>query len=396
MSFRYKNFLKCSEIVKTTNYASIKKHVDVLDPKFKESVYAETAHFPSSIAYLKRIKAIAQNNECKCPNCGTVHGDTFKTYCSKECRLAHTKSAYDAIARKKIVDARERKFANGVDGIDYVTCAICGEKMGDLGTHIQRHGISNSEYKKKFNVKYFKPQTIRESRMGGKNPAYNHGGKYSAWSENFIHGYDKDRHQSNNKRHSLFVTENRDKFKNNIAYWLKECNGDELEAAAKYKKFQTRDMAWFVEKYGPEEGPVRHAAKTEKWVKNFKKQNYSMISQELFKQLSERMPEGMRETVYFATHEREDMACYKNKEYILDVGTTHIRPDFVCLDTKKIIEFDGDYWHSEKADANYIEREQKRDDKIVQVGYTVMHVKECDFRKNPESVITECLNYLTQ
>jgi hypothetical protein len=74
-------------------------------------------------------------------------------------------------------------------------------------------------------------------------------------------------------------------------------------------------------------------------MKSFKKCNFSKISQELFHSI----PKELFNDVYFATYEREDKVDYINKEYVLPVGETFVRPDFIDLVTNKIIEFDGDY-----------------------------------------------------
>ena len=42
------------------------------------------------------------------------------------------------------------------------------------------------------------------------------------------------------------------------------------------------------------------------------------------------------------------------------------------------------------------EREQQRDELIYNNGYQVLHVKEYQYKENPEKILNECLNYLTQ
>ena len=59
-----------------------------------------------------------------------------------------------------------------------------------------------------------------------------------------------------------------------------------------------------------------------------------------------------------------------------------------------IIEFDGDYWHSKQV-ANPT-REQKRDNGIKSLGYEVLHVKEKDYKDNPQKVVDKCLTFLKQ
>lgn len=365
--------------------------------EIKSSVYEETCTFPASISYSKRIHAIAENAECICKHCGKVHGDITKEYCSNRCynisRLENAPSKQQ-VAIEKSIETGNKKFVGKIEGTDYLVCAICGAKTGDLGSHVKMHDITPAEYKIQYNIEFLKPLSYRENRKGDKNPSYNHGGKYSAWSKDFIHGYDQARHSQKNLKQKELRAKSPEKFKNNIKYWIEKNNGDIDTATAEYKKYQTRNLSYFVEKYGQEEGVKRHTAKTEKWVKSFRKQNFSNISQELFVDIFNNIPEELQRSVYFATHLREDMESYVNKEYILKVENTFIRPDFICLEKNKIIEFDGDYWHS-SAKVNPA-RETLRDTRIKNSGFSVLHVKEHEYKKDKNKVIQECLKFLTQ
>lgn len=387
--------MNCKKIQAESSLYNISRHP--LAKMIKDDVYAETSGFPSNISYSKRIRAIAAESKCECKQCGIVHGDPDREFCSNKCYQIYRKEhepTPEQFAINKAITKGEKKFGDKVEGVDYLVCAICGAKSGDLGSHVRMHDITPAEYKVKYSIDSLKPLTNIQNRMGDKNPAYNHGGKYSPWSKNFIHGYDKARHDAKNRHQKEMRASSPEKFKSNIEYWLSHCDGDEYAAKAAYKKFQTRDLAFFVEKYGEEEGIARHAAKTEKWIKSFCKQTYSNISQELFTQVFTQVPDYLRNSIYFATHQRPEMEAYVNKEYILKVEKTFIRPDFICLQTKRIIEFDGDYWHS-PAKANPA-REKLRDTRIINLGYTVLHVKEYEYKKDKAKVIQECLNFLTQ
>lgn len=369
----------------------------MLAKTIKQSVYEETASFPAKITYSKRIRAIASQLECKCKQCNTVHGDPDREYCSNECyqnwKRDHAPTKEQAAVENAITKG-ERKFAGKTEGIDYLVCAICGAKSGDLGAHVGMHGITPAEYKVQYDISVLKPMSYRDARRGELNPGYGHGGKFSAWSKNFIHGYDQQRHAAKNQEFKDLREKSPEKFKSTIEYWLVKCDGN-LEAAQNaYKKWQTRDLDFFITKYGPEDGVARHTAKTEKWIKSYRKQNFSKISQMLFNEIIGELPVELKVGVYFATHARDDMASYVNKEYILKVEHTYVRPDFVCTTNNRIIEFDGDYWHS-PAMANPA-REALRDSRIIAAGYAIHHVKEHEYKKDKNKVIQECLNFLKQ
>ena len=72
-----------------------------------------------------------------------------------------------------------------------------------------------------------------------------------------------------------------------------------------------------------------------------------------------------------------------------------VLPDFYDEKTKKIIEFDGTYWHGEHIIRNSNkEREENRDKFLLSEGYNVLHIKEEDYRQNPDNVVKICLEFL--
>lgn len=289
-------------------------------------------------------------------------------------------------------DCKPRKdITEGTEGIDFITCPECNKRVKEFNLlHAKMHGCETiSEFKEKHNLKYVKCQKIRDNWKGENNPGYQHGGTLSPFSEKFVKGYDADWHEEQNKKHSERMSDSETNMFS-INYWIKEADGDEELARKLYGESQTRDLDFFTEKYGVEEGTIRHKQKTEKWLTSFKKQNFSHISQTLFNDI---MKHYVSEFVYYATYHREDMSDYVNKEYFLETTDSYIRPDFIDLNTKKIIEFDGDYWHS-NARANPT-REAHRDSEIIKCGYTVLHIREQDYNQDREKVVQECINFLT-
>ena len=282
----------------------------------------------------------------------------------------------------------------GIEGIDYITCPLCSIRTRQFTLdHAAMHGYNTiSEFAKDNNISVITCSSKKEKQCGENNPAYNHNGKLSSWSKNFINGYNLEKHQQHIKNHKKFLSDSKDKFKTNIEYWLKLHNNDTEQATTAYQKFQRRDLSWFVEKYGEVEGKQRHRAKIEKWATNFKKQNYSIISQELFVEIIKKLPKFEHDDIFFATYNNTTMNDYQNKEYILKTTKSFVRPDFLYLSKKKIIEFDGTYWHS-NAKANP-ERERLRDIAIAEQHYNILHITEHDYKTNKEQVIQECINFL--
>ena len=140
-----------------------------------------------------------------------------------------------------------------------------------------------------------------------------------------------------------------------------------------------------------EEGRAKWQARQTKWLTSFKKQNYSKVSQELFDSI---MTHHDSTDVYYATFERPEMVSYSNKEFRLRLDTKTICPDFIDTHKKRIIEFDGDYWHSD-AKVNPT-RARERDALVESAGYRILHIREQDYKKDKQGTIDKCIQFLNQ
>jgi len=152
----------------------------------------------------------------------------------------------------------------------------------------------------------------------------------------------------------------------------------------------TTSLEGFVMRHGEEEGLIRWKERQKKWMKSYKKSNFSKVSQEVFWSLSYHIND--LSNTYFAELDRtknEDKTG-KNHEYNLDLGDSFIKPDFIK--DNKIIEFDGDYWHGE-ARGNQ-ERDRLRDEELTGLGYKVLRVKERDWKSDPDMVVKKCLEFI--
>lgn len=128
------------------------------------------------------------------------------------------------------------------------------------------------------------------------------------------------------------------------------------------------------------------------WTENFNL-GYLKISQKLFWEIYNRIDKKYQEKIKFSELNYEvkikvDYDDFINK--LCDNKYSYIA-DFI-MDNKNI-EFDGDYWHGHE---NIKLKDKKRDKYLTSKGYEIMRVKECDYIKNPENVITECINFLTK
>ena len=102
--------------------------------------------------------------------------------------------------------------------------------------------------------------------------------------------------------------------------------------------------------------------------------------------------------IFYATKNDNNKNSNENFEYevILEDGIHRYFLDFYIKDNNKIIEFDGDYWHGEKRGNQ--QRDRYREKLIFEAipGIQLKRVKERDYRKNPEKIVNECVEWILE
>jgi hypothetical protein len=149
----------------------------------------------------------------------------------------------------------------------------------------------------------------------------------------------------------------------------------------KSKFGQSRE--YYIQKYGDDIGDKKYKeliiAKTSCFINTC----FSKISQDLFWEIFTRIDDKKKLNCYFYELNREySFFVWKNNMTIISV-------DFKLDD--KIIEFDGDYWHSKE---EQIIKDKLRDEFLSNKGYLILRIKEFSYRDNKEKVINECLDFL--
>jgi hypothetical protein len=276
-----------------------------------------------------------------------------------------------------------------------VTCQICKQKMKDLTSHIfYKHGIKAEKYKSMFPNMPIRCESLLKQQSerikGNKNPAYQHGGKYSPFSLNFINGIEKVEETKRKAKEN----KTRDRDNTQIEYWLKKTNGNLNEAQKLLSQRQsTFSLKSCIKKYGEENGTKIWLDRQEKWHKNYKKSNFSKISQELFWNIMKQL--DVCDNIYFAqlneNKQKDDSGV--NHEIVMKLNQMVIKPDFIDTKQKKIIEFDGEYWHGEVGHGNK-EREEKKDRALIQQNYQVLRIGEKEYKNNKQGTVEKCLNFL--
>jgi very-short-patch-repair endonuclease len=277
---------------------------------------------------------------------------------------------------------------------DWIECQICGFRGGDLNSHIIKiHNMKTNDYREQFNIQSIKCQALCDVIAGENNPGYQHGGKFSPFSEKFLYA-DKTDTQKIKEKAAKNRADN-DGNTTSIGYWLKKTNNDVERAEQLLSQRQsTFSLKKCIEEYGEEKGFDRWKTRQETWHKNYKKSNFSKISQKLFWDVIETL--GSLENIYFAELDKNKQKDFSriNNELRLTLDSV-ILPDFIDTAQKKVIEFDGVYWHGEIGHGN-IQRENLRDNMLIKYGYKVLHINENDYIKNKQQTIELCRKFLIQ
>lgn len=304
----------------------------------------------------------------------------------------------------------EQKFT-GIEGIDYIICPVCKVRCDSLTVnHVKLHGFESiKDFLIEHNLKYSKCTTRREKVSGENNPGYRHNGKFSAWSKNFKNGYDEERHLANNKNISQIRKDNPDKNPFNLEFWKAKANGDVGLAKEMYLKFQSKDLGWFIDKYGEIEGTIQHKAKIEKWI--------DALNAKSIEEMADINRRKVRKS--FRAFSKIELELYNT---LLDNFQSLISQFVICIEKdgkkkshvydmcfeNKIIEFYGDYWHANpkkypvtffnktcKMNFNQIhQRDLLKRQQAESMGYSVLIVWENDYITNKQETIEQCLTFL--
>ena len=234
-----------------------------------------------------------------------------------------------------------------------------------------------------------------------RNPYTGHGSELSPWSKDFkaYQGMtDNEKRKMIRQRVFCKDREDFDELKKNsnctLEYYINKGMSEEEAKVALKERQSTFSLKKCIEKYGEEEGTKRFKERQEKWMNNLPKSNYSQISQKLFWAIYNQLSDKLKNDCRFATNDNGIKNDHVNKEYMFELPDSYAKLDFYIPSLKCWIEFDGDYWHGEKRGNQ--ERDRKREEAIKKAmpNIKLKRVSERDFKKNPESIISECVEWI--
>jgi len=356
---------------------------------------------------------------------------------------------------------KEKQYFNSIKSnvsADYdslLECKICNKRTSKLANHIKYHhkDISVDSYCKKYNltkkdlIHNKLVEYMSERIKGDKNPLYQHNGKFSSYSKNFIK-YDKLSEDEKEKEINKIVNKmkktklDNELYPQRIEYWIKQ-GYTEKEAKEKVSERQTtfskekciieygeieglkifneRQRKWqetlnnksdeekaeinlkknpfnhlnFTNRYGEIDGMIKY---NEFRLNNSK--TYSKISIEMFDEIIKQGSLDLSDVEY---KENETISYDEtnNKYYLYD---------FTLYSKKKIIEFNGDYWHAspKKYRNNEVIKQMNREISVDEIwkqdyikvnhaiskGYEVLIIWESDYKNNKKKIINKCLEFL--
>lgn len=331
---------------------------------------------------------MTKHSQRTCKHCNNPVSGKLN-FCSLDCKLQFR---------------NELKFpsSSSIEGYDYIVCPLCKQRCKRISVrHATMHGFTSIKEMGETLGILTTCNKIKESFRGENNPAYQHNGKFSKWSKNFIHGYDEESHRDHKEKLSKQKILSKHKNPFCLEYWLIKNNGNQFLAEVEYNEYQSHGLNWFVNKYGVDDGTERYNHKRDNWVtimtsKSAEEQrriNESKHSAQI--QISSK-PEklllnGLR---YYLGDKQSELRT--QVRYTIDSKTIIV--DILFQNT--VVEFYGDYWHCNpitySGEYQHLQRmktaneiwsnDKQRIDLLRSIGLNVVIIWESEFKSDPKTI----------
>jgi len=319
-----------------------------------------------------------------------------------------------------------------IDNYDVVTCRICGRRSKRIyGLHLKYHNITSEKYKELYpgaplmakvdtekmgkhmrDDKYKK--MFRDMYVGDKNP--NHKSRTTEEERKSRSPFSKDftKYKEVEDKDEVVKSFAKKALKDRVSplqkeYYLNKGFTEQESLEILSNRQRTFSLEKCIEKYGEEKGLKRWKERQHLWQKNLLengniKCGYSKISQELFYNIINNYDVSELKDVYFSTKNSEFYISVKEKGFFVY--------DFCDKKRKKIIEYNGDYYHANPIMFNEYDKphpylkekgptskeiwnkDKFKIDIANQNNFEVLTVWDSEYRKNKNSVIDKCLTFL--
>ena len=315
-----------------------------------------------------------------------------------------------------------------------ITCKICGKQSTRIyGRHLKHHGITSEEYQKLYpgeplysvsdnkkttvnSGKHMKEEKYKkmfsEKISGQKNP----NSKSKTTEEQrkqrspFSKSFSKYENENECIEFSKKVHENitSEQQSTRIEYWIKKGYNEEKAKEILSERQRTFTLEKCILKYGKDNGFNIWKNRQDNWSEKMidtmiKNGNYKKDFSKPEKELVEKLVNILD------LKDDEHFSCLNKQYFIYDkINKRFYTYDFVHKINKKVIEFNGDYWHCNpnnyKSDffnkrkqmtaMEIWELDEKRINKIKENGYKVLIIWESDYIHHKEETIQKCINFL--
>lgn len=322
--------------------------------------------------------------------------------CSDGCKKALRKQWNDtnnALVRDIKREANNKKYAAVYD---IPTCVICGWKSTSLQGHLKTHNLTVAQYRQQYSVSneqifHSSYTSANSARISGeKNPGYQHGGKMSSFStknSKYVELSDSEKRAAIDTQIIKANVSKRanNSYANTVEYYTSRGFSNEEAVCLVKQRQRTFTLEKCIEKHGEKDGYKRWLDRQQRWLDSAgMKQLHrgvSKISQEMFQSIHALY----QQPCFYATNGGDGV----NNEYQLRTKRGYVLPDFfapgiVC----KIIEFDGDYWHSDANPRNICSIARDAKIKESYPSYQILHIYEREYKKDKERTIKKCLDFL--
>ena len=318
------------------------------------------------------------SDECKkaakkhliCPICGKefIQKAYAQKYCSEECHI----KAKNMLARERFVEQTKLDFT-GIEGIDYVECKICGQRMMQFHqSHLDMHNISREEYEEKYGKIIVYPSKHIEEHFSGENNV-NHSSKVDKQTRKERSPFSKEFY----KKRGL-TEEDRKRFIKSIE-----------------REYNTT-LEYYI-KRGLSKEEAKEALAERQRI--YKGGSYSKTCEEFIDSV---LGYRKRNKKFLYGHNEKSLSYEENGI------TKYFRYDLTNEDTKTIIEFNGDFWHgnpdiydlneengvTHKTYQEIHNKDTFKNNLALEYGYKIMIVWESDYFNNKTEVIKRCRDFI--
>lgn len=313
-----------------------------------------------------------------------------------------------------VINKSREKFTEE-NKYDWIECQICGFRGNDISTHIFVHGLKSDEYKSQYDVTTTKSQLLCDRVKGDKNPAYGHGGKYSAHSDNFIK-YDglsqeekNSRKQEVKEKQMATALSNPESCNTKPEYWMKQ-EGLTYEEAVKRLSIRqsTFSKEICIDEHGPLFGEVIWQERQDKWQDTLKAKPVEELARINF---MKHWKHGLRQSKTEHAIFEELKKLFPELETQFQIRSEFNNTASFYYDFRlgnKLIEYNGDYWHANPKIYTVPDQElgygmvasekwgkdARKSDNAKNAGYQLHVIWESDYKENKEETLRKCIQFL--